>query len=128
MSFKRVFPFVLVVLSACMIFTLVSCGSKAPKLVEIAKVTKAGDTPLVDIVVFPHDVHASQDIQCIQCHHKNGNDEREKKCATEGCHLNTNDYSEGMYVMHQACLDCHLSLKKGPSQCAKCHTERVVKK
>lgn len=122
MSFKRVFPFALVILVACMAFCLVSCGSKSPAAVEITKVTRdSGETPQVGVVDFPHSVHEDANIKCIECHHKQGNDERSKVCAE--CHVG----SDGMDTMHELCIECHMSAKKGPRQCSECHVKQVPK-
>ncbi len=98
-------------------------GKKDTDIVTITKTTKRlganADKPLmraqVGAVKMSHKVHVEQGLQCIQCHHKKGNDSREKKCAV--CHYGDNGYE----VMHGLCVDCHISKNKGPQKCKQCH-------
>jgi len=112
MFLKRVFPYVLAVIAVCTAFFLISCGSDPQKTVEIHKT--AGE-PQVGMVDFPHDAHNKAGIQCVECHHKKNNPERNKLCAD--CHAE----EDGLTTMHKLCVDCHLSVKKGPRQCDGCH-------
>ena len=69
----------------------------------------------VGAVTMSHSVHENHGLKCVDCHHKNGNDERVKKCAP--CHYGY----EGFNTMHGLCVDCHISVRKGPQKCMECH-------
>ena len=69
----------------------------------------------VGAVTMSHSVHENHGLKCVDCHHKNGNDDRIKQCAP--CH---NGY-EGFDTMHGLCVDCHISVRKGPQKCMECH-------
>jgi hypothetical protein len=69
----------------------------------------------VGAVTMPHKVHAEQGMECIDCHHKKGNDARIKQCAK--CHTGQAGYE----TMHGLCVDCHIAKKKGPQKCMECH-------
>ena len=66
-------------------------------------------------VIFSHSIHEKAGLQCVTCHHKEGNDERIKQCAM--CHKGT----AGDETMHNLCINCHLERKAGPAQCQDCH-------
>jgi len=69
----------------------------------------------VGAVTFPHSVHEHAGLKCVECHHKEDNDDRIKECAR--CHYG----DEGFDIMHGLCLDCHIAKKKGPQKCMECH-------
>ena len=69
----------------------------------------------VGAVIMSHSVHEQHGVTCFDCHHKNGNDDRIKKCAQ--CHYG----DEGFNKMHGLCVDCHISKNKGPQKCMECH-------
>ncbi|MCP4133447.1 MAG: cytochrome c3 family protein [bacterium] len=69
----------------------------------------------VGAVTMSHKTHEEMGMKCVDCHHKVGNDAREKKCAA--CHNGDNGYE----VMHGLCLDCHIAKKDGPQKCMGCH-------
>jgi hypothetical protein len=69
----------------------------------------------VGAVTMSHNVHGQHGIQCIDCHHKNNNDDRIKECAR--CHSGDKGYN----TMHGLCVDCHISKNKGPQKCMECH-------
>ena len=117
MFLKRVFPYVLAAIAVCTAFFLISCGSDPPKTMKVEKTVKANEIQ-AGIVYFPHDPHSKAGVQCVECHHKKGNPEREKKCAIDGCHQG----ESGLKTMHELCVGCHLSVKKGPRPCNECHT------
>ena len=114
MFLKRVFPYVLAAIAVCTAFFLISCGSDPQKTVEIKKTVKANEAQ-AGLVNFPHSAHSKAGVQCVECHHKKGNPERDKTCVN--CHQG----ESGMTTMHGLCVDCHLSVKKGPRQCDGCH-------
>ena len=118
MFLKRVFPYALAALAVCTAFFLISCGSDPQKTVEIHRTASSPQTGKVD---FPHSVHSKAGIQCVECHHKKNNPERDKNCAA--CHQEEN----GLATMHKICVDCHLSVKKGPRQCDGCHKPLIRK-
>jgi hypothetical protein len=62
-----------------------------------------------------HRVHEKQGLTCIDCHHKNGNDDRIKQCAK--CH----NGQAGYETMHGLCVDCHITKRRGPEKCMECH-------
>ena len=66
-------------------------------------------------VYMSHEEHQDAKVACVECHHKNGNDDRIKQCAQ--CHRGT----QGRDVMHEACISCHIARKQGPVQCQDCH-------
>jgi formate-dependent nitrite reductase cytochrome c552 subunit len=93
-------------------------------VVTITKTTKIFDTQKqtaqvyksqVGSVKFSHKVHEKQGLKCIDCHHKQGNPEREKACAK--CHNGDNGYK----TMHGLCINCHIERKSGPQKCKQCH-------
>ena len=69
----------------------------------------------VGVVAMSHSAHENQGVQCIDCHHKKGNDDRIKECAR--CHMG----DEGYNALHGKCVDCHISKNKGPQKCMECH-------
>ncbi len=69
----------------------------------------------VGAVTMSHKIHAEQGMECIDCHHKKGNDARIKQCAK--CHTGQAGYE----TMHGLCVDCHIAKKKGPQKCMECH-------
>lgn len=74
---------------------------------------KTGTT--VNWVKMSHQKHEDTGVKCISCHHKKGNDGREKQCAQ--CHKG----GLGRTTMHNACMPCHKTEKKGPTDCNECH-------
>lgn len=91
--------------------------------VVITKVTafgtqKDGVSPYkgqVGAVTMSHKKHEDQGLTCFDCHHKKGNDSREKSCAK--CHTGQKGYD----TMHGLCVDCHIAKNKGPQKCMECH-------
>ncbi|PKL15828.1 MAG: hypothetical protein CVV49_19425 [Spirochaetae bacterium HGW-Spirochaetae-5] len=69
----------------------------------------------VGAVIMSHKVHEKQGLACVDCHHKNGNDDRIKQCAK--CH----NGQAGYEIMHGLCVDCHIQKKEGPQKCMECH-------
>ncbi|MBN2161230.1 MAG: cytochrome c3 family protein [Spirochaetes bacterium] len=69
----------------------------------------------VGVVRFSHKTHEEEGMKCVECHHKNANPERIKKCAV--CHTGANGYE----TMHGLCVDCHIEKKEGPQKCYECH-------
>lgn len=69
----------------------------------------------VGAVTMSHKVHEEQGMECFDCHHKNDNDARIKKCGK--CHTGEKGYE----TMHGLCVDCHISENKGPQKCMECH-------
>jgi formate-dependent nitrite reductase cytochrome c552 subunit len=125
MSFNRLLSFAI---AGVVVLFMVSCGGssgdKYPNVVTVTKTTKFATAPdgsplkdQVGVVKFSHDVHEKQGLKCVQCHHKQYNDDREKKCAP--CHMG----DEGYKKMHALCVDCHINKKKGPQQCYDCHAK-----
>lgn len=114
-----------------MISLLISCsfdpwnaGKSQTDVVLITKITKRLDAnmnkpPLrsqVGSVKMSHKTHQEEaGLSCVDCHHKKGNDSREKRCAA--CHYGDNGYE----TMHGLCVDCHIGRKKGPVKCKECH-------
>jgi hypothetical protein len=68
-------------------------------------------------VSMSHKMHEEHGITCFTCHHKKGNDAREKRCAV--CHKG----KKGEDTMHNVCMNCHLAVKKGPIMCQDCHKD-----
>lgn len=66
-------------------------------------------------VKMSHEKHEAAGMKCVQCHHKQKNDDRIKQCAA--CHKG----DRGRDLMHNFCVDCHAKSAKGPSQCQQCH-------
>lgn len=129
MAFKRIVPLSLIVAVVCMI---ASCkldpwtsGDSPTDVVTITKITStpgkkglAGEAVYkgsVGAVKMSHKAHMDEGMQCADCHHKEGNPDREKKCAK--CHSGDNGYN----TMHGLCVDCHIAKKEGPQQCKECH-------
>ncbi len=128
MNFFKLFPAFLcllfLVLAACEPDPWVNRGNPVDTdEVVITKVTaygiqKDGVSPYkgqVGAVTMSHKVHEKQGMACDTCHHKKGNDAREKKCAK--CHNGQAGYEK----MHGLCVDCHIAKKKGPQKCMECH-------
>jgi len=69
----------------------------------------------VGAVTMSHSVHEQHGVKCADCHHKNDNPERIKQCAK--CHYG----EKGFNTMHGLCVDCHISVRKGPQKCMECH-------
>ncbi|MCX7677598.1 MAG: cytochrome c family protein [Spirochaetes bacterium] len=69
----------------------------------------------VPSVKMSHEKHEAQGIKCVQCHHKEKNDDRIKQCAA--CHKG----DKGRDLMHNFCVDCHMKASQGPTQCQQCH-------
>ncbi len=99
-------------------------GDSPTDIVTISKVSRATDKEKtggkeyksqVGVVKMSHKVHQEEGIPCQKCHHKNGNPDREKKCAR--CHTGEKGYD----TMHGLCVDCHIAMKKGPQHCKECH-------
>ena len=119
MFLKRVFPYVLSVIAVCTAFFLFSCGSEPQK--TVVEMRKTIEEAQAGVVVFPHEVHDKAGVKCVDCHHKKYNDERNKTCASAECHTG----EAGLTTMHKLCVDCHLSVRKGPRQCDGCHKELI---
>ena len=77
---------------------------------------------LIAPVRISHKIHEDEGVQCVTCHHKKGNDDRIKQCAY--CHKGV----RGDETIHNLCINCHLSKKKGPAMCQECHKEEFEKK
>ena len=71
----------------------------------------------VGAVTMSHSVHENHGVQCFDCHHKHDNDARIKSCASEECHTGDKGYN----ALHGKCVDCHISVNKGPQKCKECH-------
>lgn len=119
-------------LSASIIFTFVSCepdpwitrGNPVDTdQVVISKVKKYGVQKdgvsryrsRVGSVTMSHKTHEDIGLVCIDCHHKENNDERIKTCAK--CHYGGDGYDK----LHGKCVGCHMSVNKGPQKCMQCH-------
>ncbi|MCU0849090.1 MAG: cytochrome c family protein [Spirochaetes bacterium] len=127
MEIRKIYP--IIILCAIIALCLTSCGvdpwitGSTTDIVTITKITKYGKqkdgiSPLkskVGPVKMSHKVHQDHKLNCIDCHHKKGNDERIKTCAV--CHKG----EEGYEVMHGLCLDCHMAKKIGVEKCKQCH-------
>ncbi len=100
-------------------------GEKSTDKVTITKTTKYGKsadgvTPLksqLGPVVMSHKTHEDMGMACTDCHHKEANDGRIKKCAASGCHTGFQGYE----TLHGLCVDCHIKVKDGPQKCMECH-------
>jgi len=118
------------VLAVAILFALNSCkmdptltGLQSTDKVTITKTTKFGKgsdriSPMksqLGAVVMSHKVHEKAGLKCIDCHHKDNNDDRIKQCAV--CHKGDNGYE----TLHGLCVDCHIAKKKGPQECMQCH-------
>lgn len=128
MAINRIVPLSLIVAIVCVI---ASCkldpwtgGDSHTDIVTITKITtnpeakQAGGTVYkgnVGAVKMSHKKHMDKGMQCVDCHHKKGNPDREKKCAK--CHTGDAGYN----TMHGLCVDCHIAKKEGPQQCKECH-------
>ncbi len=66
-------------------------------------------------VKMSHEKHEAQGMKCVQCHHRQKNDDRIKQCAA--CHKGEG----GRDIMHNFCVECHVKASQGPSQCQQCH-------
>ncbi len=108
----------------------ISCGDSSKgkdKYFDIVTITKpttgvtdSRGAPLKDRigpVNISHKTHKSLGMKCVQCHHKEYNEERLWKCAP--CHMG----EEGYKKMHGLCVDCHINRKKGPRECYDCHAK-----
>ena len=129
MKIFKLFPLFLclffsVIFFACEMDPWIQRGNQVDTdYVVIKKITAYGDKlgevskykGNVGAVTMSHSVHEQQGLKCIDCHHKNGNDDRIKECAK--CHKG----DEGYNTMHGLCVDCHISKKKGPQKCMGCH-------
>lgn len=123
---KEKFSFFLVI-SLVMVSISIGYSQKGTISTNVVKITKAdnyltkGDINRGEkktgnkmaVVKMSHDKH--KDIKCITCHHKEGNDDRIKKCAL--CHKG----NSGMEIMHELCIECHKEMKEGPIGCDDCH-------
>lgn len=69
----------------------------------------------VNPVMMSHVKHQEAGMKCVQCHHRNGNNDRLKQCAA--CHKG----GEGRDLMHNFCIGCHLTKGEGPVTCQDCH-------
>ena len=115
-----------------LIFAFVSCepdpwttgGNPADTdHVVITKITKYGTqedgvSPYrskVGSVIMSHKTHEEIGLACVDCHHKENNDERIKTCAK--CHNGDDGYEK----LHGLCVDCHIERKEGPQECMQCH-------
>ncbi len=111
-----------IIVSACSLDPWVT-GKEYPDVVPITKITKFGKSsdgasPMkskVGTVIFSHKTHEKEGLKCVACHHKTGNPERIKQCAS--CHIGDNGY----VTMHGLCVDCHIAKKEGPQECKQCH-------
>ena len=91
--------------------------------VTITKITSRGELSgevsqykgNVGAVTMSHSVHENHGVQCVVCHHTNDNDARIKECAQ--CHKGDKGYN----ALHGKCVDCHISVNKGPQKCMECH-------
>lgn len=101
-----------------------TAGKSQTDVVTITKTTKRlganTNKPVlrsqVGSVKMSHKTHSEKvGRQCVDCHHKKGNDSREKRCAV--CHFGDNGYE----IMHGLCVDCHVGRNKGPVKCKECH-------
>ena len=125
MSTKNIYCLVLICFLATLISSCKGSGDWAKEIdqVSIEKTTryakeKDGVTPLksqAGAVTISHKKHDMEGIQCVKCHHKSSNPEREKECAK--CHKG----NEGYTTMHKLCLNCHIEKGKGPQDCKNCH-------
>jgi len=119
-------------ISVSIMFTLVSCeldpwitrGNPVDTdHVVITKITKYGTqedgvSPYrskVGSVIMSHKTHEDIGLACVDCHHKENNDERIKTCAK--CHYGDDGYEK----LHGKCVDCHIEVRKGPQKCMQCH-------
>ena len=127
MNFNRLLP---AAIAGAVILFMISCsldpwatGKKYPNMVTITKTTKYGKaadgvSPLkgqVGAVIFSHKTHEDLGMACVDCHHKQNNDERIKNCAV--CHNGDDGYEK----LHGLCVDCHIARKEGPQKCFECH-------
>jgi nitrate reductase gamma subunit len=108
-----------------------SSGSKVPAWTRVHRVDafltrgeiESGVVPAdkeAPIVVFSHSQHAASGVACEQCHHTGVKGWEAPACAT--CHKG----AQAVDVMHTACIDCHRSQGKGPTDCNGCHTARTT--
>lgn len=125
MEFKKILPLTIaVIIGGC----IVSCkldpwtgGDSPTDIVTITKTTRSfkADDPhyksQVGAVKISHKTHQEKGLKCENCHHKNNNPDREKKCAV--CHRGDNGYE----TLHGLCVDCHIEHKEGPQKCKECH-------
>ena len=74
---------------------------------------KSESKPQMAQVIFSHRIHSKEKIDCVYCHHKNKNPERNKICAS--CHYGYDAYK----VIHGTCSKCH---SMATSKCSTCHT------
>lgn len=105
-------------------------GDMVLKVPAGAKQTKAP-------VAFSHKGHAA--VDCKTCHHTWDGSSAVKKCAAEGCHIDTSRKAKrkptSFYSAFHArkseasCVGCHKALKKekkatGPTRCSECHPRK----
>jgi hypothetical protein len=128
MIINKILPLSLIVVIGGMI---ASCkldpwtsGDAPTDVVTITKTTRALETgkkgeatyqSQVGAVRMSHKAHMEKGMKCVDCHHKKGNPDREKKCAV--CHTGFKGYN----TMHGLCVDCHIEHKEGPQMCKECH-------
>ncbi len=129
MGVKRFLP--LILLFGILAATIFSCQrdpwtytDSPTDVVSITKTTRFAKSedgsPMksnVGAVKMSHKTHGKEGLQCVQCHHREGNDERIKTCAAEGCHVGGKGYGD----LHNLCLGCHIEKKEGPQKCKNCH-------
>lgn len=128
MIINRIAPLSLIVVIVCVISSCKldpwTSGDAPTDIVTITKTARALDNAQaseaayqsrVGAVKMSHKAHMDKGMQCVDCHHKKENPEREKKCAS--CHTGDNGYE----TMHGLCVDCHIAKKEGPQQCKECH-------
>lgn len=125
MGTKKIFS--VIIFCFVVLIAYSSCGrSEWAEKIDMTSITKTtkyamekdGVTPLksqVGTVKMSHKAHDEAGIDCVVCHHKEFNDDREKECAK--CHTGNDGYT----TMHNLCLNCHIEKKKGPQDCKNCH-------
>lgn len=149
---KRKFFLISVAALVAMAFTAVGihAGTKYPEKIEM-KTTKIFPKHKMGIVVFDHKKHeaAKPDgyaLKCGECHHDKDNKplndlkpgDELKLCSD--CHKEAGNASPKAFkkptqkdlkkyyvAIHANCINCHATLKKGPTKCAQCHPQKDKK-
>jgi hypothetical protein len=119
---KRKYFFVVMVIAALMALPLFMC-KKEPAVestrdTDYVTITKVMKDAQMASVTMSHVKHEQAGVECVVCHHKEGNDDRIKICSK--CHM-----GEGTdKLMHNLCVNCHKEKKKGPADCTACHKQK----
>ena len=119
---------ILMIVAAVLVATFAFAKIEVPKEVKIGEAARKQPA-----VTFNHEQHATKLAKsCDTCHHKDkgltaASEKKPEKCSV--CHLDPKDpkvpsmreMSLTKNPMHERCIGCHKTEKKGPTVCTQCH-------